>query len=84
MANGIRTGNPSGFNKGSSSKFREGSQVRQTPEEGRKTYQTKHCGNNNKDEDNSPKTHNDKNQLIQFSIGINFIYTQLNVKTVLY
>ena len=24
--------------------------------------QTKHCGNNNKDEDNSPKTLNDKNQ----------------------
>ncbi len=33
MANGIRTGDPRGFNKGRSSKFREGSRVRQTPEE---------------------------------------------------
>ena len=60
MANGIRTGNPRGFNKGRSSKFREGSRVRQTPEEGRRTYRLKRCGNNNKDEDNSPKTLNDK------------------------
>ena len=35
MANGIRTGAPHGFNKGRSSKFREGSRVRQTPKEGR-------------------------------------------------
>ena len=62
MANGIRTGDPRGFNKGRSSKFREGSRVRQTPEEGRRTYRPKRCGNNNKDEDNSPKTLNDKNQ----------------------
>ena len=61
MANGIRTGDPRGFNKGHSSKFREGSQVQQTPEEGRRIYRLKHCGNNNKDEDNSPKTLNDKN-----------------------
>ena len=27
-------------------------------EEGRRTYRPKHCGNNNKDEDNSPKTLN--------------------------
>ena len=47
---------PAGFNKGHSSKFCEGSQVRQTPEEGRGTYRPKRCGNNNKDEDNSPKT----------------------------
>ena len=60
MANGIRTGDPRGFNKGCSSKFREGSRVRQTPEEGRRTYRSKRCGNNNKDEDNSPKTLNDK------------------------
>ena len=54
----------SGFNKGRSSKFREGSRVRQTPEEGRRTYRPKRCGNNNnnKDEDNSPKNLNDKNQ----------------------
>ena len=60
MANGIRTGYPRGFNKGRSSKFREGSRVRQTPEEGRRSYQPKHYGNNNKDEDNSPKILNDK------------------------
>ena len=62
MANGIRTGDPRGFNKGHSSKFHEDSGVQQTPEEGRRTYRPKHCGNNNKDEDNSPKTLNDKNQ----------------------
>ena len=48
MANRIRTDDPRGFNKGRSSKFREGSPV-------------KRSGNNNKDEDNSPKTLNDKN-----------------------
>ena len=63
MANGIRTGDPRGFNKGRSSKFREGSRVRQTPEENRRTYRLKRWGNNNKDEDNSPKNLNDKNQL---------------------
>ena len=62
MANGIRTGDPRGFNKRRSSKFCEGSRVRQTPEEGRGTYRPKICGNNNKNEDNSPKTLNDKNQ----------------------
>ena len=62
MANGIRTGDPRGFNKGRSSKFREGSRVRQTPEEGWGTYRPKLCGNNNEDEDNSPKNLNDKNQ----------------------
>ena len=56
MANGIRTGDPREFNKGRSSKFRVGYRVRETPEEGRKTYRPIHCGNNNKDEDNSPKT----------------------------
>ena len=61
MANGIRTGNPRGFNKGRSSKFREGSRVQQTSEEGWRTYRLKCCGNNNKDEDNSPKILNDEN-----------------------
>ncbi len=60
MANGTRTGDPRGFNKGRSSKFREDSRGRQTPEEGRRTYWPKRCGNNNKDEDNSPKTLNEK------------------------
>ena len=63
MANGIRTGDSCGFNKGRSSKFCEGSQVRQTPEESWRTYRLKRCENNNKDEDNSPKTLNDKNHL---------------------
>ena len=61
MANGIRTDDPCGFNKGRSLKFIVGSLVRQTPEEGRRTYRPKRCGNNNKDEDNSPKTLYDKN-----------------------
>ena len=52
-------GDPRGFNKGRSLKLCEGSRVQQTPEEGRRIYQPKHCGNNNKDEDNSPKTLND-------------------------
>ena len=58
MVNGIRTGDPRGFNKGRSSKFREGSRVRQTPEEGQRIYRLESRGNNN-----SPKTLNDKNQL---------------------
>ena len=58
MANGIRTGDHRGFNKGRSSKFWEGSQVWQ---EGQRTYRPKRCGNTNKDEENSPKTLNDKN-----------------------
>ena len=49
-----------GFNKGRSSKFRECSQLQQTPEEDRMTYRPKRCGNNNKDEDNKPKTLNDE------------------------
>ena len=57
MANGIRTGDPCGFNKGRSLKFREGSQAWQTPEEGWRTYWPKR-ENNNKDEDNSPETLN--------------------------
>ena len=61
MANGIRTGDLRGFNKGRSSNIREGSRVRQTPEEGRRTYRPKRCGNNYKDENYSPKTLNDKN-----------------------
>ena len=64
MTNGSKTDNPRRFNKGRSSKFREGSRVRQTPEEGWRTYRPKRCGNNNKDKDNSPKIHNDKNYFL--------------------
>ena len=40
------------------------------PEEGRRTYRPKRCGNNNKDEDNSPKNLNDKNlKTLQFSFS---------------
>ena len=70
MANGIRTGDPCRFNKGCSSKFHEVSRVRQTPEEGRRIYQLKRCGNNNKDEDTSLKTLNDKNVCIYIYIYI--------------
>ena len=61
MVNGIRTGDPRGFNKGRSSKFRVGSRDRQTPEESWRTYRPKHYENYNKDEDNSSKTYYDKN-----------------------
>ena len=63
MANEIRTGDPRGFNKGRSSKFLEGSRVRQTPVEDRGTYRPKRCGKNNKDKDNSPKTLDDSRWL---------------------
>ena len=85
MANGIRTDDPRGFNKGRSSKFFEGSRVRQTPEEGRRTYRPKRCGNNNKDEDNSPKNLNDKNQQAssqkfrQLIFTFFFVYVQLSL-----
>ena len=62
MVNGIRTSNPCELNKGCGSKFYAGSWVWRTPEEGYRTYWPKHCEYNNKDEDNSPKTLNDKNQ----------------------
>ena len=57
MVNGIRTGDSRGSNKGRSSNFGEGSRVRQAPED----ISPETFGNNNKDEDNSPKTLNDKN-----------------------
>ena len=63
MANGIRTGDTRGVNKGRNSKFHVGSQVWQTPEEGRSTYRPKRCGNNNKDEEKSPKTLNEKSKV---------------------
>ena len=78
MANGIRTGNPHGFNKGRSLKFHECSRVRQTPEEGRRIYRPKRCGNNNKDEDDSLKTLNYKTVKrhlnLKYEISIHFLY----------
>ena len=66
MVNGIRTDDPRRFNKGHSSKFHVGSRVQQTPEEGRRTYQPKRCGNNDEDEDNSPKTLNNKKKTLHY------------------
>ena len=60
MAKWIRTGDRRGYNKGRSSKFCVGSRVRQKSEEGLMTYRPKRCGNNNKDESNSPENLNDK------------------------
>ena len=62
MVDRIRTSDPHGLNKGCDSKFHVGFQVRQTPEEGWRTHQLKCCEYNNKDEENSPKTLNIKNQ----------------------
>ena len=80
-----------GFNKGRSSMFHIGSRVRQTPEEGQRTYRLKRCGNNNKDEDNSLKTLNDK--IIKFCLRnldnetkINYVYyvdISKNIKQIL-
>ena len=79
MVNGIRTSDPPGFNKERNSKFREGSRIRQTPEEGRRTYWPKHCGNNNKDEDNSPKTLNDKKQVICLKVFNDIVINYVSV-----
>ena len=82
MANGIRIGDPRGFTKERNSKFPEDSRVRQTPEEGRRTYLLKRYGNNNKDEDNSPETLNDKNQeAVTFPFGPNVTSTSSNHST---
>ena len=62
MNNGIRTGHPCRFDKGRSSKFRVGSRVRQTPDEGQGIYRPKRYENNNKD--NSQKTLNGENTRI--------------------
>ena len=72
MVNGIRTGHPSVLTKGRSSKFRVDSRIRQTPE-GRRTYRPKRCRNDNKNEDNSPKTRNDKNIKFVF-ISLHFFF----------
>ena len=61
MANGIRTDDPRGFNKGRSYKFREGSEF-DKPLKKPEDISAKRCRNNHNDEDNCPKTLNDKNQ----------------------
>ena len=73
MANGIRTVDPCEFNKGRSSKFCDGFWVQQTPEVSWRTYWPKHGGNNNKGEDNSPKTLNDNNTNKKFFYFFTFL-----------
>ena len=58
IVNGIRTSDPHWLNKGCGLKFHIGSWVwQEIPEEG---WRTHHCKYNNKDEDYSPKTLNNK------------------------
>ena len=60
MVNGIGASDPWGLNKGRSLKIRVGSRVwPEAPEEGLRTYRRKRYGDNNKGDDNSPKTLND-------------------------
>ena len=74
MANGIRTGDL----RGKSSKFREGSGVRQTEDISAETL-----WNNNKDEDNSPKTLNDKNVNIPdlYKCIYKYVFFKKNIST---
>ena len=82
MVNGIRTGVPHGFNKGCSSKFRVGSRVRQIPEESWRIYRPKPYGNNNKVEDNCPKTLNDKKVTKGFVRGREDLELRRQVETI--
>ena len=55
--------------------MRLGSQVRQTFEEGRRTYRSKRCGNNNKEEDNNSKTLNEKH----FFISLFYLFVSFSI-----
>ena len=77
-------GDPCGFNKGRISKFHEGSRVRQTPEEGWRIYRPKRCRNNNKDDDNSPKTLNDENHQASSQIFRQVGSIRIYIKTPIY
>ena len=62
MVNGIRASKPRGLNNGRGWKFSVDSRVPQeTPEEAWRTHRPKRSKYNYKDEDNNPKTVNDKN-----------------------
>ena len=62
MVNEIWASDLHGLNNGRGSKFRVDSRARQeTREDGRRTYRPKCCEYNYQDEDNNPKTLNDKN-----------------------
>ena len=84
MASRIKIRDPRGLSKGLSSKFHVGFRVQQTPEEGRRTYLLKRCGNNDKDEDNCLKTLNDKNQASsqEFRQLISSVEITINMKTI--
>ena len=61
MVNRIRTSDPLGLNKRHGAKFRIGCRVKQTSEEGQRTYRPKHCEYGNKDDGCCSKTLNNKN-----------------------
>ena len=81
MVKRIRTSDPRGLNKARCSKFCVGSRVRQTPEEGRRIYRSKRCEYNNKDENNSPKTPNDKNHDLKNKFAV-YKLLMILVKTI--
>ena len=83
LVNGIRTSDPRGLNKGCVSKCRVGFRNRlETSEEGRRIYWPKCWQYNNKYEENSPKTLNDKNyqptsqkfKQLRLIYDVNFFY----------
>ena len=80
MVNGIRTIYPSELNEGFGSKFHVGSRVRhETPDEGRRMHWLKRCKYNDKDEDNSPNTLDDKNYQASSQEFIQTIFVYLTI-----
>ena len=85
MVNGIRASYSRGLNKRRGLKSRVGSRVwYETPEEGWRIYRPKRCEYDNKDEDNSPKTLNDKNHQAssQKFTQLSIIYKNISTITV--
>ena len=71
----IRASEPSGLNKGSGLKFLVGSRTQQeTPQEGWRIHQSEHCEYNNKNENNNPKTLNDKKRFYKCHFLISHLY----------
>ena len=76
IVNGIGANDPCGLNKGCGLKFPISSRVQQeTPEEGQRTYQPKHCDYCNKDD--GPKTLNDKKKNLYnfFFLSLHFFFS---------
>ena len=68
MINGIRASDSNELQKWRGSNLHVGSWIQQeTPEEGRRKHRSKRYEYNNKDEDNIPKTLNDKRWIILFN-----------------